>query len=79
MCSLGCSISPTEHLCGADIFVQVSVKNESFGLPVLEATAAGVPVVAARSLRRLIIGGDLRSLGWNMKVDVEGLICNLRN
>ena len=38
-----------EHYRRADIFVCPSVWNEPFGLPVVEAMACGLPVVAARS------------------------------
>jgi glycosyltransferase involved in cell wall biosynthesis len=38
-----------EHYYAGDIFVLPSVCNDSFGIPVVEAMAAGCPVVASRS------------------------------
>jgi glycosyltransferase involved in cell wall biosynthesis len=38
-----------EHYYAADIFVLPSVCNDSFGIPVVEAMAAGCPVIASRS------------------------------
>jgi glycosyltransferase involved in cell wall biosynthesis len=38
-----------EHYYASDVFVFPSVWNEGFGIPPLEAMAAGVPVVATRS------------------------------
>ena len=38
-----------EHYYAGDIFVLPSVCNDSFGIPVVEAMAAGSPVVASRS------------------------------
>lgn len=42
---------------GADVFVLPSI-HEGFGFPILEAMAAGVPVLAARSSSLPEIGGD---------------------
>jgi glycosyltransferase involved in cell wall biosynthesis len=38
-----------EHYYAGDIFVLPSICNDSFGIPVVEAMAAGSPVVASRS------------------------------
>jgi glycosyltransferase involved in cell wall biosynthesis len=38
-----------EHYYEGDIFVLPSICNDSFGIPVVEAMAAGAPVVASRS------------------------------
>jgi glycosyltransferase involved in cell wall biosynthesis len=38
-----------DHYYDADIFVSPTIGDEGFGLPVLEAMAAGMPVVASRS------------------------------
>ena len=38
-----------EHYYQGDIFVLPSICNDSFGIPVVEAMAAGAPVVASRS------------------------------
>jgi glycosyltransferase involved in cell wall biosynthesis len=38
-----------EHYYAGDIFVFPSICNDSFGIPVVEAMAAGCPVVASRS------------------------------
>jgi glycosyltransferase involved in cell wall biosynthesis len=38
-----------EHYYAGDIFVLPSVCNDSFGIPVVEAMAAGCPVIASRS------------------------------
>src|ERR1700734_130834 len=38
-----------EHYYKGDIFVLPSICNDSFGIPVVEAMAAGAPVVASRS------------------------------
>jgi hypothetical protein len=38
-----------EHYYAGDIFVLPSICNDSFGIPVVEAMAAGSPIVASRS------------------------------
>jgi glycosyltransferase involved in cell wall biosynthesis len=38
-----------EHYYAGDIFVLPSICNDSFGIPVVEAMAAGCPVIASRS------------------------------
>ena len=38
-----------EHYYAGDIFVLPSICNDSFGIPVVEAMAAGSPVIASRS------------------------------
>jgi glycosyltransferase involved in cell wall biosynthesis len=68
------------HYANADIFVYPSL-YETFGLPPLEAMAAGCPVVAANSSSMPEVVGDAAELVDPLDVDAiaRGMDCLLTN
>src|SRR5574337_618669 len=72
-----------EHYRGADIFVFPSVWDEPFGVPVIEAMACGVPVVATGvgGIPEMIEDGKSGLLveADNAEALAEAIVCLLRN